>query len=295
MRGSTIACIVAAVALTSTGRAQAPVRAVPIRDNSFLVEEAYNQPWGVVQHVSTFQRVRKAIGWSATFTQEWPAPSERHQLSYTVPIHRSPTLTGQHTGIGDVMLNYRYQVPFGSPSPVATGAGGMDAASGIAAEPAVAASPRVRLIIPTGRAEWGQGSGSAGVELNLPLSVELSSWLVSHSNLGGRWTPSARNEAGEKATARGLFLGQSLIWLVHPKFNLMLESLWTHDESVTGPDQTEWERGLVIAPGFRAAIDFPSGLQIVPGVAVPVGLGPSDGERSLFVYVSFEHAFRRQP
>src|SRR5687767_6157297 len=128
-----VASAIALVALASIAQAQAPTVAAPspIRDNSFLIEEAYNQPWGVVQHVSTFQRVRGAFGWGATFTQEWPAPSERHQLSYTVPIQRSPTLTGLHTGIGDVMLNYRYQIPFRSPSPVAIGSAGIDAASAI--------------------------------------------------------------------------------------------------------------------------------------------------------------------
>ena len=253
----------------------APAGPVPIRDNSFLIEEAYNQEWGVVQHVSTFQRVRGAVGWGATFTQEWPAPSERHQLSYTVPIQRSMTVAGEHTGIGDIALNYRYQVP-------------------LAAGSSVAASPRLSVLIPTGHEEWGHGSGSTGLELNLPLSIELSPWLVSHSNVGGSWTPSARNEAGDQATARGFFVGQSLIWLVHPKFNLMLESIWARDESVVGEDDTDWERSFLIAPGFRAAFDFASGLQIVPGVAIPIGIGPSDGERGVFVYLSFEHPFRRR-
>src|SRR5688500_14815818 len=115
MNQAFVASVLASVALASMARGQAPVAAapMPIRDNSFLIEEAYNQPWGVVQHVSTFQRVRGAFGWGATFTQEWPAPSERHQLSYTIPIQRSMTLTGEHTGMGDIVLNYRYQVPFG--------------------------------------------------------------------------------------------------------------------------------------------------------------------------------------
>ena len=49
-----------------------------------------------------------------------------------------------------------------------------------------------------------------------------------------------------------------------------------------------------MSPGVRAAFDLPSGLQIVPGVAVPFGVGPSDGERGVFVYLSFEHPFRKQ-
>ena len=269
--------IVASAVVTSGVAAQtrAPAAPIPIRDNSFLVEEAYNQEWGVVQHVFTFQQVRDVTGWGATFTQEWPAPSERHQLSYTVPMLRSPTSGGSRTGVGDIALNYRYQVPMAPGS-------------------RAAASPRLSVLMPTGREERGQGSGGAGAEVNLPLSIELSPWLVSHSNLGGRWIPSARSEAGDEAAVRGIFVGQSLIWLMHPKFNLMVEALWTRDEGITAADETEWDRRFVIAPGFRAAIDVPSGLQIVPGVAIPLGVGPSDGERGVFIYLSLEHPFRRR-
>jgi hypothetical protein len=277
MNGKLVPVVSLALAIAAlVAHAQSPAAApLPIQDNSFLIEEAYNQEWGVVQHISTFQRVRGVFGWGATFTQEWPAPSQRHQLSYTVPIQHSMTSGGDRTGVGDVALNYRYQVPMAEGS-------------------SVAASPRLSVTIPTGREEWGHGSGSAGLQINLPLSIELSPWLVSHSNLGGGWTPSARNEVGEKATARGFFVGQSLIWLVHPKFNVMLESIWSDDESVVGPDRTEWQRGFLVSPGVRAAFDLPSGLQIVPGVAVPFGVGPSDGQRGVFVYLSFEHPFRKQ-
>ena len=42
-----------------------------IMDNSFLIEEAYNQEEGVVQHINTFMRQRHG-DWLYTFTQEWP-------------------------------------------------------------------------------------------------------------------------------------------------------------------------------------------------------------------------------
>ena len=35
--------------------------------------------------------------------------------------------------------------------------------------------------------------------------------------------------------------------------------------------------------------DFVSGLQIVPGVAFPVGFRANDGQRGVFLYLSFEH------
>ena len=49
------------------------------------MEEAYNQNFGVVQHISSFTRFCDSKDWNYTFTQEWPVPGdERHQLSYTL-------------------------------------------------------------------------------------------------------------------------------------------------------------------------------------------------------------------
>ena len=47
----------------------------PIQDNSFLVEEAYNQEDGVVQHISTFERLTNSRDWVYTQTDEWPLRS----------------------------------------------------------------------------------------------------------------------------------------------------------------------------------------------------------------------------
>jgi hypothetical protein len=48
-----------------------------IEDNSFLVEEAYNQEFGVVQHIQNFQRYWNSKDWIYTFTQEWPVMQVR--------------------------------------------------------------------------------------------------------------------------------------------------------------------------------------------------------------------------
>jgi hypothetical protein len=265
-----IAALTASVAMDAA--AQTPV---PIRDNSFLIEEAYNQEWGVVQHVFTFARVSGVTGWGSTFTQEWPAPSERHQLSFTVPLLRSEAGAGFRTGIGDVALNYRYQFP------MATGS-------------RAAFAPRLSALLPTGREEWGHGSGAPGVQVNLPLSIELGAALVTHLNAGGSWIPSARAIGGGEATTTGLFAGQSFIWLMHPKLNFMVEAIYSDTEVAIGNDATAHEREFFIAPGLRGAIDFASGLQVVPGIAFPIGVGPSEDDTLLFVYLSFEHPFRRR-
>src|SRR5215813_7957720 len=80
-----------------------------IQDNSFLLEEAYNQEPGVVQHINSFQLFRNT-GWAYTFTQEWPVPGIKHQLSYSIPILDVDFQLGKVSGLSDIALNYRYQL-----------------------------------------------------------------------------------------------------------------------------------------------------------------------------------------
>ena len=81
------------------GRGRLAAQEAHIADNSFLIEEAYNQEAGVVQHVSTFSRPEGGGAWDYAFTQEWPLGGMRHQLSYTVPVLHAD---GSGTGLGDV-------------------------------------------------------------------------------------------------------------------------------------------------------------------------------------------------
>ena len=245
----------------------------PIEDNSFLVEEAYNQERGVVQHVSTLARVAGG-GWAYAFTQEWPVGGLRHQLSYTVPVSRTASEPGGRAGLGDLALNYRYQIGNGDGS-------------------AVAFAPRATVLLPTGQSRLGLGAGGAGVQVNLPLSVVLPASVVAHANAGATYTPRTRDALGNRAAAVDYALGQSLVWLAHPKINLLLEAVWTRTEDVVGPGRTGRSTELLLAPGVRGAIDFTSGLQVVPGLAFPIGVGPSRGDRGVFAYLSFEHPFAK--
>ena len=242
--------------------------AQPIEDNSFLIEEAYNPEAGVVQHVLTFDRAGEGSDWASTFTQEWPAPSQRHQLSYTLSYAR---LDGRD-GWGDAALNYRYQW------------------RGLGDDP-VAIAPRVSLLLPTGEPSDGLGAGSAGLQVNLPVSARLAERWVGHWNLGGSYVPDAEAASGAEADVAAVALGQSFVWLLQPKLNLLLEASWTSEQVVALAGGTEREESFFVAPGLRFAIDRPGALQIVPGVAVPIGVGPSEGDWSVFFYLSFEHPF----
>jgi hypothetical protein len=245
-----------------------PLAAQVIADNSFLVEEAYNQETGVVQHISNWCRARDG-SWLFTFTQEWPAPGQSDQLSYTIPVQGS---RGDAAALGDVAINYRRQVL------------GRD-------EEPLWFSPRVSLVLPSGSTRRGAGAGGLGVQMNLPVSVRLSRALVTHWNAGasiGR----ARTPAGTRGTIRSLSAAASAIWLAAPTFNLMLESAWDATESLDAAGGRGAESHFVVVPGARFAINLSGGMQIVPGIGIPLGIGPSDGVRDVFLYLSVEHPFR---
>jgi chemotaxis signal transduction protein len=272
---SSLTTAAAAAVITLLSLLGAPARAQePIKDNSFLIEEAYNQERGVVQHISTFSRTAGGGDWIYTFTQEWPVPSERHQVSFTLPVMSLQSDLVTRKGVGDVALNYRYQ---------AVGLGGGKTAF----------APRLSLLAPTGKYANGFGSGGIGVQVNLPLSVEMGSRFVTHWNAGFTRTQRARDESGDRANINAYSLGQSIVWLAGPKVNFLVETSWTRAQAVAGPGVTQIKDVLLVSPGIRWAHDFKSGLQIVPGLAFPIGVGPSSGEHGVFAYLSFEHPFRR--
>jgi hypothetical protein len=242
-----------------------------IQDNSFLLEEAYNQEAGVVQHISAFERLDGG-DWAYNFTQEWPLGGIRHQLSYTIPIER---IEGFGTGLGDVALNYRYQL-VGNP------------------EARTVSAPRLSILLPTGDEQEGRGAGALGLQVNIPVTLVPDPQFVFHANAGATITPSARNEFGAEATTFSRNLGASLVWLLRPSFNLLVEGLWLSDESVVSDGSTRQEETTFLSPGIRAAFDLAGDLQIVPGIAYTIGISPDESEDALFLYLSFEHPFKRQ-
>jgi hypothetical protein len=262
----------------SQGQQTTAIAAEPgIQDNSFLVEEAYNQEFGVVQHISSFTRFWDSRDWNYSFTQEWPVPgNERHQLSYTLVAVHSGAFPESGPGIGDVVLNYRYQL---------VGRG----------DTRTAFSPRVSLIAPAGDSARGRGAGSFGLQTNLPLSVVLNQKLVSHWNAGATFFPRAQDSLGNRAAVAGYNVGQSFIWLIQARFNVILESVFAQSQVVVAKDRTAWSNSFFLSPGIRWAHNFKNGLQIVPGIGVPLGIGPSAGEKGLLLYLSFEHPFRKLP
>lgn len=240
-----------------------------ISDNSFLIEEAYNQDADTMQSITTFSFRRSE--WNFNFTQEFAVKSRRHQLGYSVTAERG---SGER-GFGDTAINYRYQL------------------LGMNEGDKVYVSPRFSLVLPTGDSGSERGGGAVGYQFNLPVSVEHSRRFVTHYNAGATFTPRARNERRERATTKDFNLGQSVVWLAKPRFNVLFETLFETSEAIIAPRRTQREYSAFLNPGVRWAWNFKNGLQIVPGIAVPIGVGPSYGESRVFFYLSFEHAYRK--
>lgn len=251
-----------------------------VQDNSFLLEEAYNQEPGVVQHIFNLAWFADERGdadqreLSLVFTQEWPLGSQTHQFSYTVPAsHLDDGVTT--TGFGDVLLNYRLQL-----------------LTETADRPAVA--PRFSLILPTGDEDRGLGLGSTGFQHNTAVSkVVADRWTV-HGNAGFTLFPDV-----EDHTLTSYNLGASVIYAATDRLNFLLECRADWDEelvsdlAVVAPPRSERTNSVLLSPGFRYAWNLPDDLQIVAGVAVPIGLTDDSPDYGIFLYLSFEHPFTR--
>jgi hypothetical protein len=257
-----------------SAQTSSPSKKFKIMDNSFFIEEAFNQEAGVVQHISSLLRhwgpKNDPNGWGFGFTQEWPLGGMRHQFSYTLT---HSTIDGVRSGMGDSLLNYRYQAA-------------TEEVHGFAMAPRlslVVPTGREGLILPSGEREGALGSGSTGLQANLPISKQFSD-LYLHFNAGGTWFP------GSRSGLKSYQAGGSAIWQLHPRLNLMTELVALAEGSKVS-SHTRWEYPVLAIPGFRSALDVGS-TQLVWGIGVPLSLTGAAPSRGLFLYFSVEHPFR---
>ncbi len=242
-----------------------------IKDNSFLIEEAYNQEAGVIQFIQGYQYSDLTKEWVYTFTNEFPVPDETDQFSYVLPMVKKTGINGNpdEKGLGDVVLNYRYQA--------------------VNTEK-IAMAPRISLILPTGDYKKGLGNGATGIQVNQTLSVIVSPQFSHHWNAGWTYTPNAQNSAGEKASLVGFNFGMSGIYNLTQKTNFLCEFAFNNNETVVTTNQKSSVSSYLIVPGIRSAFKARNDTEIVPGLAAILGFGPSavDHERGVFIYFSVE-------
>lgn len=244
----------------------AQTRPFEILDNSFLVEEAINQEKGVVQNIFTWTRSR-AGEWAGSFTQEWPAPTMTHQLSYTVPFAGGDAASAH---VGGVLLNYRFQAAREGPG-----------------RPAF--SPRVSVILPTGSAE--DATDRPGIQVNLPFSKQVGDLYV-HWNAGVTWLHGVSRGPDETTNLTSPQVAASVIWNIRPLLNPMFETIVVFDEEAVANLAAVHGRTVIWSPGLRGGWNLGE-TQLIVGGALPITV--RDGERTvaLLTYLSLELPFTR--
>jgi hypothetical protein len=240
-----------------------------ITDNSFLVEEAFNQDPGIVQNIFGLQR-QKGGDWQFTFTQEWPAPSMRHQLSYTIPVQ---SLDGAR-GMGDVLINYRLQV--------------LEEGKG---RPAF--SPRISAILPSGGADVG--AGSHGLQVNLPFSKRHGDFYF-HGNGGFTW-----QRAGDGPSLLSPAAAGSVIYRAKQMLNLMLETVVVGQATAVAqaspgaPQVSRRTTAVTVSPGIRGGWNVTDDKQVILGVAAPITRSGGENTGAIFLYFSYEGPVKGLP
>jgi len=275
--GAVLAAVVWLVGAAVNAAADEPIDA--IEDNSFLIEEAYNQEAGVVQHIFTAQYTKsgRTHGWQFSFTQEWPVFSQDHQLSYTIPSYHLVDDGTRANGLGDILLNYRYQLVY-------EGEG----------KPAVA--PRFSVIFPTGNRKKDTGNNVVGYQINLPISKKITDRIGLNANFGATFLPHVKSPVdasgnSSKQSLTSANVGYSAIYALYPRFHLMLEWIGNFDQSFNDNGKRERSFLSTMSPGFRTAIVDEDKLQVVTGAAMPIGLNRKTDNLGAFLYLSIEHDF----
>jgi hypothetical protein len=259
-----------------------------IRDNAFLVEEAFNQEPGEVQHIFNWvflwdktQRSRSR-DFAFAYTMELPLGTQKHQFSFTTqfltvldkPIDGPATRQGD---IGDTFLNYRYQL--------------------LDDDEFLWCAPRFSLILPTADRRFGLGSGQLGYQFNLPIS-RYGEDFDFHFNAGFTFIPNVSIPLGgeqfsDRHHLRGYNLGASAFWKPKTNLHFFVETLGLWNDVIDDQSARDRITQVFVNPGVRYAI-IQDPLEWVIGVSLPVGLTRDSPDIGVFVYMSIEHSFRKK-
>jgi hypothetical protein len=258
-----------------------------IEDNSMFIEEAFNQEAGIIQHISNF--VFSGGEFIYNYTQEIPLADVKHQFSFGISYaslkkpQDMPAAQNQNfvtNGLGDLYLNYR---------PMLWGKN--DWALVI---------PRFTVIVPTGNARYGLGSGSWGGQFNMAVTKRLNKHITTHYNVGYTlltkadyytYTVEGNPFLAYEKNLSATNVGFSAIWLVRPKFNFMVEYVGAFAKDMQENASLAKRNTTIINPGFRFAIDIGK-VQIVPGAGLPINFSNGAFDNTgAFLYLSIEPAY----
>ena len=260
-----------------------------IRDNGFLVEEAFNQEPGDVQHIFNWINLwghtaqGRSHDFTSAYTMELPLGSQAHQFSFTTQFltafeKPNGNIATQQGGIGDTFLNYRYQL--------------------LANDQFLWCAPRFSLIVPTGDERFGLGTGQVGYQFNLPVS-RYGEHFDFHFNAGATYTPNVSiplpsGLASEGHELRAFNLGTSAYWKPRVDLHFFVEAVALRSENIDDIGARRHTTQVFLNPGVRHAICQFDDVEWVVGASVPIGLTRDTPDIGVFVYMSIEHAFRKK-
>lgn len=264
-----------------------------IRDNGFLVEEAFNQEPGEVQHIFNWinlwdrTRLGQTRDFNFAYTMELPLGSQKHQFSFTAQF-----LTGvekpdnepaaQQGGVGDTFLNYRYQL--------------------LADDDFLWCAPRASLILPTADKRFGLGLGEVGYQFGIPVSrygevfdfhFNATYTITPGVSLPVETQPGAPQQFSPRRDLQAYSVGASVFWKPKHDLHFFVESLAVWGEEIDGLGLRDRSTQLFVNPGLRFAI-IQDPVEWVLGVSAPIGLTRDTPQIGVFAYMSIEYSFRKK-
>lgn len=240
-----------------------------IEDNSFLLEEAYNQKPGEFQFIQRYQGYNSGREYLFSSEGEVPLGSVQHQFSYQI---NRLNVDGDHGTYGDTTLSYRYQS---------------------VNKEAFLMAHRLGVLIPTGSVQEESGYGVVGLEYMQAMTFILNEQWVNHWNLGfTHYSEGKHNDSDKRRTLNMFRAGTSLVYLLKDNLNFLLEGLLGANENLNLNEKKEYEKFFTLNPGVRTAIDFAwKETQLVPGIAFPIRFQKDRVEHGIFLYFSIEPQF----
>lgn len=259
-----------------------------IRDNAFLVEEAFNQETDEAQHIFNWvflwdrTQMGRTRDFAWTYTLELPLGSQKHQFSLTAQFlttldkpNGSPAT--RQGDIGDTFLNYRYQL--------------------LDDDDFLWCAPRFSLILPTADRRFGLGNGQLGYQFNLPVS-RYGEDFDFHFNAGYTYVPGVSAPLGaggfsDRFNLTGYNLGASVFWKPQTYLHFFVETLALWNDAIDDEGVRNHVTQVFVNPGVRWAV-IQDPMEWVLGISLPVGLTRDTPDIGVFVYMSIEHGYRKK-
>jgi hypothetical protein len=144
------------------------------------------------------------------------------------------------------------------------------------------------VVLPTGDTARFLGKGGLGLQLTVPVTWRLSSKLETRLNAGVLYTRGMSEILGTRRDTLGYTLGGRVLYHATKDVDLMVEALYVRDPQVENCGTTWTQDTFLISPGIRFALNAKNGSRVVPGIAFPIGIGPSRGQAGVFLYLTVE-------